>query len=41
VDAYADVLLVATVLVACVLVPDFMLPRRKAAKAVDPALMGH
>lgn len=40
--AYADVFIVATVLVAIVLVPAFMLPRRKAEKQVDPtALIGH
>jgi EmrB/QacA subfamily drug resistance transporter len=41
-NAYADVFVVATVLVACVLIPAFMLPRRKADKAVEPAaMMGH
>jgi EmrB/QacA subfamily drug resistance transporter len=41
-DAYADVFVVATVLVALVLVPASMLPRRKADKPVDPTVMvGH
>jgi MFS family permease len=41
-NAYADVFVVATVLVACVLIPAFMLPRHKADKPVDAtAMMGH
>ncbi len=41
-EAYADVFVVATILVAVVLVPAFLLPRRKADKPVDPAAMvGH
>jgi EmrB/QacA subfamily drug resistance transporter len=41
-NAYADVFVVATVLVAAVLVPAFLLPRRKPAQPVDPtATMGH
>jgi EmrB/QacA subfamily drug resistance transporter len=41
-EAYADVFVVATVLVAVVLVPAFLLPRRKADKPVDPTVMaGH
>ena len=38
-EAYADVFVVATVLVATVLVPAFFLPRRRAAKPVDPAVV--
>jgi EmrB/QacA subfamily drug resistance transporter len=41
-EAYADVFVVATVLVAIVLVPAFLLPRHKADKPVDPTVMaGH
>jgi EmrB/QacA subfamily drug resistance transporter len=41
-DAFAHVFVVATVMVALVLVPAFFLPRRKLAQPVDPAaLMGH
>ena len=45
-DSFAQVFMVATVLVACCLVPAFFLPRRKMASAegqpADPALMvGH
>ncbi|CAA9365352.1 MAG: Uncharacterized MFS-type transporter [uncultured Nocardioidaceae bacterium] len=40
--AYADVFVVATALVALVLVPAFLLPRRRPEKPADPAaLMGH
>ena len=36
------VFVVATILVACCLIPAFFLPRKKAAKPVDPAaMMGH
>jgi EmrB/QacA subfamily drug resistance transporter len=41
-EGYADVFVVATILVATVLIPAFFLPRRKAEKPVDPAaMMGH
>jgi EmrB/QacA subfamily drug resistance transporter len=41
-DAFADVFVVATVMVALVLVPAFFLPRRKVEHPVDPALVaGH
>jgi MFS family permease len=41
-EGYADVFVVATVLVATVLVPALFLPRRKPAAPVDPAaLMAH
>ncbi|MFC7495670.1 MULTISPECIES: DHA2 family efflux MFS transporter permease subunit [unclassified Nocardioides] len=41
-DAFADVFVVATVMVAVVLVPAFFLPRKKIEHQVDPALMaGH
>lgn len=41
-EAYAAVFVVATVLVALVLVPAFFLPRKKIEHQVDPALMvGH
>ena len=41
-EGYADVFVVATILVATVLVPAFFLPRRRAEKPVDPAvMMGH
>ena len=41
-EAYADVFVVATILVAVVLVPAFMLPRHKADKPVDPTVLaGH
>ena len=40
--AYADVFVVATALVACVLIPAFLLPRHKADKPLDAtAMMGH
>jgi EmrB/QacA subfamily drug resistance transporter len=38
-EGYADVFVIATILVATVLVPAFFLPRRKAGKPVDPAAM--
>jgi EmrB/QacA subfamily drug resistance transporter len=41
-DAFANVFVVATVLVALCLVPALFLPRRRPERAVDPAaLMGH
>ena len=41
-DAFSYVFVVATILVACCLIPAFFLPRRKAEQAVDPAvLVGH
>jgi hypothetical protein len=41
-DAFATVFVVATILVACVLVPAAFLPRRKVAHDVDPVLIaGH
>ncbi len=41
-DSFAFVFIVATVLVACVLIPAFFLPRHKADKPTDPTLMaGH
>ncbi len=41
-DAFAEVFVVATVMVALVLVPAFFLPRRKVEHQVDPtALVGH
>jgi EmrB/QacA subfamily drug resistance transporter len=41
-DAYGDVFVVATVLVATVLIPAFFLPRHKAAEPVEPEmLVGH
>jgi MFS family permease len=41
-DAYADVFVVATILVALVLVPAFLLPRKKAERPVEPtAMVGH
>ena len=40
-DAFATVFIVATVLVACCLIPAAFLPRKKVAP-VDPAvMMGH
>jgi EmrB/QacA subfamily drug resistance transporter len=40
--AYAHVFLIATVMLACCLVPALFLPRTKPAKQVDPAvLVGH
>ena len=38
-EAYADVFVVATLLVATVLIPAFFLPRRRATRPVDPAAM--
>jgi EmrB/QacA subfamily drug resistance transporter len=41
-DAFATVFVVATVLVACCLIPAFFLPRKPAEAPVDPAVMvGH
>ncbi|MET0998806.1 MAG: MFS transporter, partial [Marmoricola sp.] len=41
-DAFSNVFVVATILVACCLIPAFFLPRKKAEKPVDPAAMlGH
>jgi EmrB/QacA subfamily drug resistance transporter len=41
-DSFASVFVVATVLVAIVLVPASMLPRRRSEKAVDPTVLaGH
>ena len=40
-SAYADVFLVGTVLVGCVLIPALFLPRRPAEAPVDPTLMTH
>jgi len=41
-DAFATVFVVATVLVACCLIPAFFLPRRPAQEPIDPtAMMGH
>jgi hypothetical protein len=40
-DAFSNVFVVATILVACCLIPAFFLPRKKAEKQVDPtALIG-
>ncbi|MCW2845618.1 MAG: drug resistance transporter, EmrB/QacA subfamily, partial [Nocardioides sp.] len=41
-DAFATVFVVATIMVAAVLVPAFFLPRTKLTAPVDPAvLVGH
>ena len=41
-DAFSSVFVVATVLVACCLIPAAFLPRTKPKKAVDPSvLVGH
>ena len=41
-DGYATVFVVATVLVACCLIPAYFLPRKPAEAPVDPtAVMGH
>jgi MFS family permease len=41
-DAFSNVFVVATILVACCLIPAFFLPRKKAEKPADPAaMMGH
>ncbi len=41
-DAFGFVFVVATILVACCLVPAFFLPRRKVEREIDPAVMvGH
>jgi EmrB/QacA subfamily drug resistance transporter len=40
--SYAHVFLVATVMLACCLIPAMFLPRRKTARSVDPAVLaGH
>ena len=39
--AYADVFVVATILVGCCLIPAFFLPRKPADHPVDPAAMMH
>ncbi len=40
-DAFSNVFVVATILIACCLIPAFFLPRKKAEKQVDPtALIG-
>jgi MFS family permease len=38
-DAFSHVFVVATILVACCLIPAFFLPRKKAVKQVDPAAL--
>ncbi|MGD9960649.1 DHA2 family efflux MFS transporter permease subunit [Nocardioides sp.] len=38
-DAFAFVFVVATILVACCLIPAYFLPRRPLAKTIDPAAM--
>ena len=38
-DAFAFVFVVATIMVACCLIPAYFLPRRPLAKSVDPAAM--
>jgi hypothetical protein len=40
-DSFATVFIVATVLVACCLVPAAFLPRRKVAPVDPTAMMGH
>jgi EmrB/QacA subfamily drug resistance transporter len=41
-DAFATVFVVATIMVACVLIPAAFLPRRKVAQPADPTvLVGH
>jgi fucose permease len=40
-DAFADAFTVAVILVACCLVPAFMLPRRKVAPVDPAAMIGH
>jgi EmrB/QacA subfamily drug resistance transporter len=41
-DSFATVFVVGTILVACVLIPAFFLPRKPPEKPVDPtAMMGH
>jgi hypothetical protein len=40
-DAFATVFIVATILVACCLVPAAFLPRRKVAPVDPTAMMGH
>ena len=41
-DAFSSVFVVATILVACCMIPAFFLPRHKPEKPLDPtAMMGH
>jgi EmrB/QacA subfamily drug resistance transporter len=41
-DSFATVFIVATILVACCLIPAFLLPRKKVEHQVDPtAMVGH
>ena len=40
-DSFATVFIVATVLVACCLIPAFFLPRKKLAPVDPTAMMGH
>jgi hypothetical protein len=40
-DAFATVFIVATVLVACCLIPAAFLPRTKVAPVDPTAMMGH
>ncbi|MCW2761699.1 MAG: drug resistance transporter, EmrB/QacA subfamily [Marmoricola sp.] len=40
-DAFSNVFVVATILVACCLIPAFFLPRKKAVKLDPAAMMGH
>ena len=40
-DSFATVFIVATVLVACCLIPAAFLPRRKVAPVDPTAMMGH
>lgn len=40
-DSFATVFIVATILVACCLVPAAFLPRRKVAPVDPTAVMGH
>jgi hypothetical protein len=37
--SYAHVFLIATVMLACCLIPALFLPRSKTAKPVDPVLL--
>ncbi len=38
-DAFSNVFVAVTILVACCLIPAFFLPRQKAEKPVDPAAL--
>ena len=40
-DSFATVFIVATVLVACCLIPAAFLPRKKVAPVDPAAMMGH